>query len=73
MILKKEVLEMKIEGVFPSDYVKPFFDRFPDLNGYKGYKTLTDVMNSRSADEKFIGALRTWYNELKSTNKEEAA
>ena len=51
MILKQEVLDMRLSGVFPDQYTLPFFTRFPELDTSKGLKILTDVINSRSADE----------------------
>ncbi len=65
MLLKREVLDMKLEGVFPDKYQPEFFKRFPELDNRKNARLLTDVMNSRSADETLVCALRKWYHELK--------
>lgn len=72
MLLKREVIDMRLDDVFPENYIVEFFERFPQLKkDSRNHARLTNVMNARVADQKIISKLRLWYNELKK--EQEAA
>lgn len=70
LLLKDEVIKMRLDGVFPAEYKEEFFKRFPDMaTDIKNVTRLVEVMNIRSADEKIINCLRKWYHELKNPSR----
>lgn len=69
IIIKREVLDMILDNVFPEKYAEPFFERFPHLSDEprkyrKNFSRLRDVFSSRSTHPEIVQCLRIWYKEL---------